>query len=200
MTNNLYTDIHLEHFWNSFFKKNIINFCEELINYELDIPLEDIPIETWSNILNDLQKEEKYDIIEKYIFNYILEYGEFLVKYGYLKHNNNFRYNDIRYCDFYLTNIKRWNRISQYQINSECEIYNYFKIYKYFIEKENYDLLNNFTNKDIFIITDYAIKNNLDNILDYCLNIKDVRNYITTQYHITINNMNAKKIIRKINS
>jgi hypothetical protein len=205
-------DIYLENFWNSFFKKSIINYCNELSQVITNISNNkyfDIPITSWCNELNKLQNEKKYDIIEVNIYNHIISYGWYLLQAGKIKHcDYNFHSQDIRHCDFYLTNIKRWNKISKHKINYKCEIYNYFKIYKYFIEKQNYDILNFIKNKDIKYITDYAIYHNYDNILDYCIKIDGIYDYIKNNHmnnklNISSNNYYkfipcAKKILKKI--
>ena len=90
-------DHEIEQFWYSF-KKSMENFYYSLNN---NIGL-DRPIKIWSNNLNCLQKEKKYEEIENYIIEYISLYAIDIMRKG---DNYNGR--------ILFTNIKRWNKLSK---------------------------------------------------------------------------------------
>jgi hypothetical protein len=166
-------DYELEEFWYSF-KKSIHSFySSKNIIYD--------KINTYSHILNSLKKEKKYLEIEIKIRDYMTEYAQVLI-------DNN---SSIYYDQIFITNIKRWNRISYMfnfdnVINKEIIIFNiYFEIknepkFKEFCEKISInEIIKNNNFREIIII---SIKNNkpkimelLKKIPDYNL-INDIRN------------------------
>jgi hypothetical protein len=89
-------DYEIEQFWYNL-KKSMINFYKENRN-----KIHRRNIEKWSDNLNKLQKEKKYNLIEKYIIDYITCYGIDIIKYGGIHHLNILR-----------TNIKRWDKIKK---------------------------------------------------------------------------------------
>lgn len=90
-------DFHIENFWYGF-KTSMINFYNQN-------KLSFNHIYEWSNNLNRLKREKKYNEIEYSIREYISVYSKDIIK-------NSF---DMSYYDddILITNIKRWNRISQ---------------------------------------------------------------------------------------
>ena len=98
-------DYDIEHFWFGF-KASMINFYKTQLVKR--------PISNWSNHLNSLQAENKYEEIEHCITKYISLYALDLMRIdsGY----------NIGILN---TNIKRWDKISsKYKIFSSIESYN----------------------------------------------------------------------------
>jgi len=88
-------DVHIEQFWIDF-KKSIFNFYN-FINGKC-FPRN---IDILSEKLNKLQKNKKYNIIEREIRDYIICYGIDIMRSG-----NGYHLNILK------TNIKRWNALS----------------------------------------------------------------------------------------
>jgi hypothetical protein len=89
-------DYHIENFWYGF-KQSMINFyTKHNLNY--------INIYEWSNKLNKLKIDKKYNDIENSIREYISIYAKCILKHSY----------DLSYYDddILISNIKRWNKIS----------------------------------------------------------------------------------------
>lgn len=173
-------DIHLEKYWYNFFKKSIYNFCN---NHQLSYLLQQkLPLEKWSQELNILQKQLKYDRIEYLIYEYILDYGKILIEFN----------GDSRDCDIYYTNIKRWNKISLYKINSMCDDYNYFRIYKYLIDNNvNSVIINYIKQRNNKKILDYILEYNYGNLMDYFKMISNINEIISIN-----KSMKGHKIIK----
>ena len=191
-------DYNIELFWYGF-KQSMINFYNKQEYYEY--------INVWSDILNILKKDKKYDIIELKIREYMSLYA-----FDLINNKNNISY---YHDDILLSNIKRWNRISSMFNFNESIVYSriliifliYLKIKKMncFDFLQNLQSIENFlenNNFDIFII--FAFENNKPNILEL---LKTIPNYdiienIKKLYpDIKINNMmRMVKIITYYNS
>ena len=85
-------DFYIEQFWLGF-KQSILNYSK---NYK-------DTVKEWSDNLNKLQIEKKYSEIEDNIRNYITYYASILIKTSLGTYHE----------QLLLTNIKRWNRISE---------------------------------------------------------------------------------------
>lgn len=97
-------DFHIEEFW-IYFKKSMINFYSD---YKKNITTRDI--DKWSQVLNNLQKAQKYSQIERKIRDYIICYGMDVMRCGAGYH-----------IGILGTNIKRWNKIStQYTLSGDA--------------------------------------------------------------------------------
>ena len=91
-------DYAIELFWYGF-KQSMINFYESINkNYMFIIE--------WSNKLNELKKNKMYSEIEMNIRDYIKYYSFDLIQYS----------KNIHYDNILVTNIKRWNNISDTSI------------------------------------------------------------------------------------
>ena len=203
-------DYYIEKYWLDF-KKSMNNFYSEIKNTIHR------PINYWSDKLNELQKNKCYDLIEINIRNYMSLYAIDLLRTFSLYH-----------MGILITNIKRWNTISN---NSKFEINNYTNSEPRFINIVFLliDIFNNLTNKcttdneelkiifsivelfiiheDLSSIIDYAIKHNKPSIIDNINLFESQNNQITTfnyienKYNIQLSpKMSAKKIINKINN
>ena len=183
---NLNPDFEIEEFWLGF-KQSMINFYNLNNLYR--------PIELWSNKLNDLQKNKKYEKIEEQIRNFISLYA-----IECLRQNNTY------HTQILITNIKRWNKISyKYKfINKNKTYYNFiFVLLDIFctLNKSNLDLKELFSQIELFILyQDYqpliemAIKYNKPNILDKLIKYdKTLVEYILDFYNLEIER--SKKII-----
>lgn len=170
MNNNLCPndpDYNIELFWYGF-KQSMINFYNKQEYYEY--------INTWSDILNILKKDKKYDIIELKIREYMSLYA-----FDLIKNNRVSYYHD----DILISNIKRWNKISNTFNFSNSVIYSrimiVFMIYLEIKKMNNYDFLESLesieknlenNNFDVFII--FALKNNKVKLLEL---LKKIPNY-----------------------
>jgi len=161
-------DYNIELFWYGF-KQSMINFYNKQEYYE--------HINMWSDILNILKKDKKYDIIELKIREYMSLYAFDLIN----SKNNISYYHD----DILLSNIKRWNKISIMFNFNESIVYSriliIFLIYLKIKKMNCFDFLQNLqsienllenNNFDIFII--FAFENNKPNILEL---LKTIPNY-----------------------
>lgn len=92
MLNKNNPDFEIEEFWINF-KKSMINFYDKFKCVR--------PIKFWSEQLNLLQNEKKYDIIELKIKNYISLYAIDVMKYS-----SDYHFRILQ------TNIKRWNLLA----------------------------------------------------------------------------------------
>lgn len=102
-------DYHIEMFWLDF-KKSMFNYYKNKDSSR--------PIDTWSETLNEFQKNENYNIIEKYIKNYITLYGIDLLKSR-----------NVYHLEILKSNIKRWDKIIKLYNMSDDEKYYYNIIY-----------------------------------------------------------------------
>jgi hypothetical protein len=161
-------DAHLEEFWDLYFKQSIINF-----NHAMKA---NVLITDWSTNLNYLQTQTKYNIIDKEISHCIILYGWELMKYKS-------RY----YYDLLVTNIKRWNDLSEYKITDDQKLLAHLKIYGYFLDKpdlENIDTIMKWIEiGDTLKLLDYAFENKLANIIEYIRKLPNITKYIKKNYN-----------------
>lgn len=187
-------DYYIEQFWLGL-KDSMINFYHEKITKR--------PIIKWSDNLNKLQKEEKYEDIEKNIRNYISLYGIDLM-----------RQMDFYHLGILKTNIKRWNNISNhYGFNKEDEkkYYNiifllidiYEKLYKNLSENDftefstEIELL--IINEDFNSLIDICVKYKLESTIDKLSNYIDVLKILNTKYNLKLKyNISGKKLFKII--
>lgn len=94
LENNINPDHHIEQYWLGF-KNSMENF------YSINMSVFSRNIIKWSDNLNKLQKEKKYELIEQYIRDYMICYGLDVIRSGNSYH--------LRILG---SNIKRWNNIS----------------------------------------------------------------------------------------
>lgn len=159
-------DHDIEQFWLSF-KKSMNNFYE--------IPEHRIlrrPIEEWSETLNDLQREKRYNDIEETIKEYISLYAMDL----------------IRCCNHYhmnilVTNLKRWNKVAaKYKCNTDGDtryfncIFMLLDVCFTLLEQGNRDVKSLFSHYELFVLKHdysglikYAVKYNKIGMLDKLL-------------------------------
>ena len=159
----------IEEFW-ILFKTSMDNFYNEYKNsknYSLNNSKNNSknisrPINVWSNHLNKLQKNKDYQSIEINIRDYISLYAIDL-----LRHNANY------HTGILITNIKRWNNISNNRFDM-CEI-KYINIVFLLI-----DIYNILTNKCIDTVDSaaeilfstielYIIHEDFKNFIDYAI-------------------------------
>lgn len=189
-------DYHIEIFW--------LNFKQSMKNYyNNDFKR---PIDYWSNELNNLQKLQKYNMIEDKIRNYISLFAIDLMK--------NLEDYHIRIL---ITNIKRWNKLSKlYVFNENLETYHniiflLIDIYKSLLEKAlDDDIKIIFSQIELFILwkdfsslIEYAIKNKKPSIIDK-INKYDftiINNHIENIYNVKLNsNLSGFKLLKIIES
>ena len=192
-------DKDIENFWMTF-KCCLKNVFKE---YKIDVD-----IDSFSNILNIYQKEEKYDMIEYNIHKFMCRLIYIMCK--------NFMKND--YYEYYLriiiTNFNRWKKLRNkykffkntidneniYYVLSYCLKYN-IRNNKYISIKKNF-----FKNIDTIIhdsdynsIIDYAISIKNYNILDIVNKYYNVISYINNKYLLKLPiNMSGIKILKNI--
>ncbi len=198
-------DHYIEEFWLSF-KRSMNNFYEEFKCLSR-------PINFWSDNLNKLQKNNEYHLIEINIRDYMSLYAIDLL-----------RYNTIYHIGILITNIKRWNKISERRFDM-CDvkyINNVFlllDIYNILTDKcsiENKDINILFSVVEIYIIhedfknfIDYAIKNNKPSVIDKITeyeyktnNTQSIINsitYIENTFNVKLSpKISAKKIFNQL--
>lgn len=176
-------DYEIEQYWYGL-KQSMINFYNKSTNKR--------PIELWSNELNLLQKNKEYEKIENNIRNYKSLYAIDLMK----------SFNSY-HCGILKTNMKRWNGISNkynlYELNTiHRTIFTLFDIMYYFFKRKTIDdeLMNIYEQIELYILYQdytvlikYAVKNNRPNILEKLNEIINVRDIISKQYNLNIDNM-----------
>jgi hypothetical protein len=197
---NYQQDYYIEQFWLDF-KKSMINFYNiyKIISR---------PINIWSNKLNELQKKQKYLLIETHIRDYISLYAIDVL-----------RFYDNYHMGILITNIKRWNTLVSKMNNFETSETKYINIVFLLI-----DIYNSFTNKctlinddikylfstveyyilheDFTEFIDYAIKNNKPSVIDkinsnnYTTSILNCREYIEDKYNVKLSpKISGRKIL-----
>ena len=189
-------DFEIERFWFGL-KASMINFYNTLYNSI------NRPINNWSNNLNNLQKKEKYDEIEKNIRNYISLYGIDVMRNRNLYHLNILK-----------TNIKRWNIISkEFNFNNnEKDFKKYFNIiflildiYEILFKKLSEQEMECFSNEiellimyeDFNYLIEVCIKYKLESILDKLSNYIDLIKVINNKYNLDIkNNYSGRKLLK----
>lgn len=140
-------DYHIEYFW--------IGFKKSMINFYISIKKNYDHINIWSNILNQLKCEKKYDTIESNIRDYMAHYALDIIK-----NCSDSIYND----DILITNIRRWNKISnQFNFEKSQNHNKIILIFMIFVELKK-------DNSYIIIELDIIENNNFDKIIEYSLN------------------------------
>ena len=194
-------DYMIEKFW--------LDFKQSMINFYNAHHMPPRPYNIWSENLNKLQQEAKYEIIETNIRDYISLYA-----IDVLRFQSNY------HMGILVTNIRRWNDIStKYNFNSPekyvnmifllVDIYNILTNKCTIIDDEIKSLFNMIELYVLYnhmnVLVDYAISHNKQGMLDkirlYCnqYNVFDIYSYIEKKYNININNnMSAKKILNII--
>jgi hypothetical protein len=195
----------IEEFW-FLFKASMKNFYNESNNRISR------PINAWSNNLNKLQQDKNYQSIEINIRDYISLYAIDL-----LRHNANY------HIGILITNIKRWNNISNNRFDMGdtkyinivfllLDIYNILTNKCMIYDDKNVEIL--FSTIELYIIhedlknfIDYAIEYNKPSIIDkiteyeYMQNKKTGLQYIENKYNLSLSpKISAKKIFNQINS
>ncbi len=194
-------DHYIEEFWLNF-KQSMNNFYSSNSLYR--------PIKQWSNKLNELQNSKEYDLIEINIRDYMSLYAIDL-----LRTQSNYNINIL------LTNIKRWNsisnKISKFEI---CDV-KYINVVFLLIDLyntltkciiEDNEIKDLFSVIELYIINedfkpfiDYSIKHKkpsiIDKINEYQIqhNKPSYNEYIAKKYNILLSpKMSAKKIFLKL--
>ena len=144
-------DYQIELFWYGL-KESMFNFYKA---YRISAP----HINEWSIILNNLKKNKKYNEIESNIRDYISQYAFQLAR------QSNSNYND----QILISNIKRWNKISnQYKFTSS-EKYNKIILLFYIYNEIKRDNTSNYFH--IIKSIDYInTSNDFDSIIYYAVN------------------------------
>ena len=161
-------DYEIELFWYSF-KQSMLNFYKS-VNRSCR------QVEDWSNILNKFKLEKNYMEIESKIRDYITIYSFHLIKYSKSNYHND---------SILMTNIKRWNRISEkfnfIQSGKHSNILTLFMIYLEFKKANRYDFLLTLPSIDTLIeqnnfdkFIQYSLENDKPKILEL---LKQVSNY-----------------------
>jgi hypothetical protein len=179
-------DKYIEEFWLGL-KQSMNNFYKEKKISR--------PINYWSNNLNELQKNKNYDIIEEKIRGYISLYAIDIM-----------RCNDKYNIHILLTNIKRWNNISnKYKFENNNNGYHnivflLLDLYKSFLTMNiiNYEYY--FEQIELFILYEdftpfikFAIENYKPNMLEKINKYCNVYNIIEELYNIKIDNKSCFK-------
>jgi hypothetical protein len=193
-------DYEIEQYWNSY-KKSIINF------YNQNKQFVNCPIYDWCINLNNLQKQEKYIEIEYYIREYISIYAIDLIKIC-----------DLYHINILVTNIKRWNKITEkYKISiSKSKYYNFVFLLIDIIYSFRNDIDNLSNIKKCFINVEDIINNNnykvlvklsidinkpsiIDKLLKYDNSIYLIIEELYDLPHNSIKNFSSKKIFKILN-
>jgi len=170
-------DYEIELFWYGF-KQSMINFYKSIYKpYRM--------IEDWSSILNKFKLEKNYSEIESKIRDYITIYS-----FQLLKHSSSTYYDELL-----VTNIKRWNRISEkFNFNKSSKHSTILILFMIFLEIKNsnrYDVLQSLPSIELIIennnfdqIIYYSIENDKPSILELLKKIEnyDVVERINTHY------------------
>jgi len=153
-------DYQIELFWYGF-KTSMYNFYN---TYR--IPHNHI--QKWSDTLNELKKNKQYNDIERDIRDYMAHYSFDLTR----QHNSNY------YDQILISNIKRWDKISNKYKFKSCEKYNKIILLFYIYNeiKQDGDIINfkeqirdiDYTNStnDFDSIIHYAVLMNKSKILE----------------------------------
>ena len=187
-------DKDIEIFWLGF-KQSIINFMNK---HNLEIP-----IQSWSSILNWYQEKKDYSNIKKHIQIFISYYCIYI-----------FKVTDSYNTSILWSNVKRWNKINEKFLLEDNDLY-YFSIYHMLLDIYKSLLSNNNINKefssffsdvneffkkeDIYVLLDLCIKYKLSSFVDKINNYFKSEDYISEKYKVNIpNKMCGKKIINLI--
>ena len=169
-------DYELEEFY-FYFKKSMINFYN---NHSFSRP-----IEIWSNNLNNLKKQKKYQDIQKLIIKIMSLYAIDLMRVGDEYNSNILNTNINRFNTIVINNKKM---IVQIEKNV---IFLLFDIFNYFIKKDAIDFKKYFTEIELYIIY-----NNFDNLIEFSYTNKYYKvldllfNYCNKTYLKFVNNHN----------
>jgi hypothetical protein len=165
------------------------------------------PLMLWSNVLNNLQKEQRYEDIEKKIKEIISLYAIDLMKVS-----------DTYKISILVTNIKRWNKLtSKHQIhfdnknNNNNIVFLLLDIYSSVINNIDNDFKVLYQQLELFILyydftllIKYAVDNNklsiVDKLIKYDLHIlKDIIDMysLTIDKNIPISSRKLFKLIIK---
>ena len=164
------------------------------------------PLMLWSNVLNNLQKEQRYEDIEKKIKEIISLYAIDLMKVS-----------DTYKISILVTNIKRWNKLtSKHQIhfdnknNNNNIVFLLLDIYSSVINNIDNDFKVIYQQLELFILyydftllIKYAVDNNklsiVDKLIKYDLHIlKDIIDMysLTIDKNIPISSRKLFKLIK----
>ena len=194
---SLNPDFEIEEFWYGF-KQSMINYYQYIYKKE-----KIIEIKEWSKNLNILQSEKRYEDIEINIQKYIINYAFDLIK-------NKAEY----YPNILLSNIKRWNKISnKYNFNNiENEKYNIlyklFNIYNKIIQRDSIyeyiDIVKDFEidyKKETFInLLIFGIKNNEASVVEFSRKFLNIKEMVKNKFDIEINNnLSTIKLLKLVN-
>jgi hypothetical protein len=189
-------DKEIEEFW--------LGYKVSMINFYGTKSIPPRPISHWSNILNNLQKQEDYLSIERHIRDYMLLYAIDII-----------RYNSYYHGGILQTNIKRWNRICNANNaigmntsnKNQQKIIGLFDIFIKLRDEESQEMQMElsyiFGDIELFIIYDlydhlieFAVRYNRPFILDGLNDIVDIYPYIWRIYPETANQkMKFRKMI-----
>ena len=186
-------DAEIEEFWLSF-KKSMNNFYENNKNLQR-------PIYYWSNVLNGYQKKQNYEKIEEHIKKYISLYAIDL-----LRTNNSY------YINILISNIARWNKLSnKYAFSvkekSYCNfIFVLLDIYKSLVRhslnnREQEEINEIFGQFDLMLLyedynplIEFALNYNKSNILDKLFDFdKDIYSCFIETYELNVIDVNIMK-------
>ncbi len=191
-------DFEIEHFLFSL-KKSMYNFYQQ---YPIFFHR---PIDAWSDHLNGLQMIKKYNEIEEKIFHYMSLYAIDLM-----------RLHDTYNASILMTNINRWNKLSEkWQINNNKNRYHnlifaLFDIYISLNKTQLEDKISSiFSQLELFLIyQDFtsliilSVESNKSNIIDKLLSYdRNIHLQIERIYQMKQNrfkNISGKKIIKII--
>lgn len=139
-------DYQIEDFWYGL--KNSMKKFYKNYNFKLD------KVENWSKILNDYKKEKQYSLIEATIKDCIANYAVDIMHYDI--------YNDYSYSNILMTNMKRWEKISNkfHFGNSQKNkvIYSLFEAYNCIKLKRSpilYSILELFKDLDVLFLNEF---------------------------------------------
>lgn len=184
-------DYEVENFW--------LNFKDSMNNFYKASKIPNRPIIQWSYELNILKSLKQYMEIEYNIKNYISLYA-----IDVMRINSEYHYGIL------MTNINRWNAISEhFNYNSNKTKYHniIFLLLDLYKISEKSEYLNLFTMLELYIMYEdftpfirFAISNNKPSILDKISKYCDIYKKINTLYNVKIDNLSGKKIICFINN
>lgn len=182
-TNN--PDKELEYFWVTFKNSIMSSLSNEEKNEIVEL----------SNKLNDLQSEERYDEIEKYIKNHIE-----LIGYRYIIENNGYKARHI--C----VNLNRWKKLTGRKLFNNKNVFNkIIRIYNNIYLKNKTDdhyndikllLAKYSTDKNIIHlekIMNISIEHKIYGIINKLKNILNIDDFINNEKKSKIN----KKLLKK---
>lgn len=149
-------------------------------------------INKWSSTLNELQTQNKYNLIEKHIMDYITCYGIDIIKSG-----------NVYHLQLLNTNIKRWNKISSsYKIFNNPRYKNLFYTcleIAILLAKSNIEFNDIF--EDIELI---VINNNISNIINYAFILRKysiidkLLSYDKELFYISLYEVKDKTLVDKL--